>query len=56
MYKEIYNSIGAFISGIAVGFLLCTALLSNDKILRECQKSLPRDQFCKLIAVPATQP
>lgn len=45
------------ISSMAIGFVLClmvAAILTfdNHDTLRECEKALPRDQHCKLIAVP----
>jgi hypothetical protein len=48
------------IGGIIVGFMFALALnslpssyhtLARDAV-KECEKSLPRDQTCKIIAVP----
>ena len=52
-----------FIGGIAFGIWLILGMLSLpgseiskiDKIKQECERSLPRNQTCKLIAVPNQQ-
>ena len=54
------NSVAIFIAGFALAGIIFILLFSVDVILGEnsfgliedCQKSLPRDQSCHLIAVP----
>lgn len=50
-----------FIFGMFAGAILLTVLVSESptsyhnivtKAISECEKSLPRDQHCKIIAVP----
>jgi len=55
------DSIASFFFGILVGLLFAVFLsslqgswmqLAKDAV-QQCEKSLPRDQHCKVIAVPA---
>jgi uncharacterized membrane-anchored protein YhcB (DUF1043 family) len=39
---------GAMVSGIVVS-------IPDNQKLRECQKELPRNQMCELVAVPQVQ-
>ena len=50
-----------FIAGFFVGIVLLIALLDNlpgslvkkhNEAIKECEKSLPRDQHCTLVALP----
>jgi hypothetical protein len=47
--------------GIGLGFILTSVIVQvvpnsdyrvRKEALRECEKSLPRDQHCKMIAIP----
>ena len=54
------SGVGSFIAGIGIGLIAAWVLLAmpDSKISRydiaidECQQSLPRDQVCKITAVP----
>lgn len=45
---------GNFIIGVAVGgcALIALAALDETTKITQCEKSLPRTQYCRLIAVP----
>ncbi len=48
------DSVIGLIFGFILGFVICSWIFYGDinKQLKECQRSLPRDQYCKIIAVP----
>lgn len=63
-----YEFVKEFLRGVFVGLMICTAiwafeeavedgdrrdwLQENGELIEECQKELPRNKFCKIIAVP----
>jgi hypothetical protein len=48
-----------FLGGVAVGLLSAVPEINFYKeyntLIEECQKSLPRDQICTLIAIPVEE-
>lgn len=48
------DTVLGFVCGLVLGFVICSWIYygDDDKLLRDCQKPLPRDQYCKIIAVP----
>jgi hypothetical protein len=56
MKEDIVGAIG-FLGGIVITFWLCMVLIPDlltqaEDALKQCEKSLPRDQKCVIIAVP----
>jgi hypothetical protein len=51
--------IGAFVSTLLILTLMDLAPSSDKNILRnaksDCEKSLPRDQECKIVAIPVSK-
>lgn len=51
---------GAVFAGVVIGFVLCAAVASlpgskiniYDRAKEQCERSLPRDQHCVIVAVP----
>ena len=61
MTKETSDRVGIFIFGFIVGCVFLSSLSrwydgsmynTYNKALTECEKNLPRDQVCKITAVP----
>ena len=55
------NTLGTLFSGVVIGIFVVVALVDAsptshknvvETALKECEKSLPRDQHCKIIALP----
>ena len=55
------NTLGTLLSGTVIGMFIVVALIGSsptshknivENALKECEKSLPRDQHCKIVAVP----
>jgi uncharacterized membrane protein len=48
---SILAAIALFVA--AIGFASNPTLVSANKVLNKCERSLPRDQHCVLVAIPA---
>ena len=55
------NTLGTLLSGTVIGMFIVVALIDTsptshknivENALKDCEQSLPRDQHCKIVALP----
>lgn len=58
------NVLGQLFSGMVIGIFIVIALIDTsptsyknivETSLKECEKSLPRDQHCTIVAIPPSK-
>ena len=58
------NTFGQLLSGAFIGIFIVIALIDTsptshknivENALKECEKSLPRDQHCTIVAIPPSK-